>query len=66
MYAGVERNYRAREGVAVLMNNLLHRSMVKFVCMSPRILMVKFKFEKVKVCVVVRVIHLRGVRTTSA
>src|SRR5678815_1041459 len=51
--AGVERNERGREGVAILMSDLWYRAMEDFVCVSPRILMVKFKFEKVKVCVVV-------------
>jgi hypothetical protein len=53
VYAGVEKNERAREGVAILMSDLWFRSMVKFECVSPRILLVKFKFKKVKVCVVV-------------
>src|SRR5678816_3426857 len=51
--AGVEENERGREGVAILMSDLWYKAMVDFVCVSPRILMVKFKFEKVKVCVVV-------------
>src|SRR5678816_3429211 len=51
--AGVERNERGREGVTILMSDLWYRAMVDFVCVSTRILMVKFKFEKVKVCVVV-------------
>ena len=53
VYAGVEKNERAREGVAVLMSELWHKSLVNFVCVSSRILMVKFKFARVKVCVVV-------------
>ena len=51
--AGVEENERGREGVAILMSDLWYEAMVDFDCVSPRILMVKFKFEKVKVCVVV-------------
>src|SRR5678815_2301140 len=35
------------------MSNLWYKAMVEFVCVSPRFLMVKFKFQKVKVCVVV-------------
>src|SRR5678815_4943822 len=49
----MERNEREREGIAILMSDLWYRAMVDFVCESTRILMVKFKFEKVKVCVVV-------------
>jgi exonuclease III len=53
VYAGVNENVRAREGVAILLSDVWHRSMVGFECVSSRILMIKFKFERVKVCVVV-------------
>lgn len=49
----VERNRRGRERVKILMSNLSHRAMVDFVCVCIRILMAKFKFENVKVCMVV-------------
>ena len=45
---------RAREGVAVLLNNVWHSAVVKYGCVSSRILWIKFKFSRVKVCVVVR------------
>src|SRR5678816_1549157 len=51
--AGVEKNEKGREGVAILMSDLWYRAILDFVFVSTRILMVKFKFEKVKVCVVV-------------
>ena len=35
------------------LSDLWYKAMVDFVCVSPIILMVKFKFEKVKVCVIV-------------
>ena len=51
--SGVEEVKRAREGVAVLLNNVWHSAVVKNGCVSPRILWIKFKFSKVKFCVVV-------------
>lgn len=39
--------------VVVLMSDLWHKYMVKFVNVSSRILIVKYKFERVKVCEVV-------------
>ena len=44
---------RAREGVAVLLNNVWHSAIIDFGCVSSRILWIKFKFSRVKVCVVV-------------
>ena len=44
---------RAREGVANLLDIVWDRSVVDFRCVSSRILWIKFKFSKVKVCVVV-------------
>ena len=52
VYSGVERNVRAKERVAILISESWYGCMVNYVCVSPRILMVKFKFKKVKVCVV--------------
>ena len=43
---------RARERVAVLLNDVWHRAVVKFGCVSSRILWNKFKFSRVKVCLV--------------
>ena len=44
---------RAKEGVPILLNNVLHSAVVDFECASSRILLIKFNFSKVKVCVVV-------------
>ena len=35
------------------MNDVCHSAVVKHGCVSPRILWIKFKFSRVKVCVVV-------------
>lgn len=40
-------------GIEALMSDLWHSFMVKFVCESYRIIMFKFKFERVKVCLVI-------------
>ena len=44
---------RAREAVAILLNDVWHSAVVDFGCVSSRILQIKFKFSRVKVCVVV-------------
>ena len=44
---------RAREGLAPLLNDLWHRAVIDFGCVSSRILWIKFKFSRVKVCLVV-------------
>ena len=44
---------RTREGVAVLLSNVWHSAVVKHGCVSPRILWIKFKFSRVKVCMMV-------------
>ena len=44
---------RAREGVAVLLNDVWLSAVMDFGCVSSRILSIKFKFSRVKVCVVV-------------
>ena len=44
---------RARKGVAVLLNDVWHIAVIDFGCVSPRILWIKFRFSRVKVCVVV-------------
>lgn len=51
MCAEMEMN-KMRKGVAIV-NNRCHKTMVKLVYVSDKILFVKFKFEMVKVCVVV-------------
>ena len=43
---------RAREGVAIMLNDVWHIVVVDFGCVSSRILWIKFKFSRVKVCVV--------------
>ena len=39
--------------MAVLLNDVWHSSVVKFGCISSRILRIKLKFSRVKLCVVV-------------
>ena len=39
---------RAREGVAVLLNDSLHSVVIFFGCVGSRILRIKFKFSRVK------------------
>ena len=51
--AGVQEKEIAREGVAVLLNDVWHSAVVKSGCVIFRILWTKFKFSKVKVCVIV-------------
>ena len=51
--AGVQEMERDREGVAVLLNDLWHSTLVKSGYVSSRILWMKFKFSKNKVCMVV-------------
>ena len=51
--AGVKEMERARKGVAVLLNDVWHNAVIDFGCVSSKILWIKFKFSRVKVCVVV-------------
>ena len=44
---------RAWEGVAILLNDVWHITGIDFGCFSSRILWIRFKFSKIKVCVVV-------------
>ena len=53
IFTGVHEMKRAREGVAILMNYVWHSTVVKFRYVSSRILLIKFKFSRVNVCVVV-------------
>ena len=48
----VFRKWRARKGIAILLNDVWHSALVDFECVSFRILWIKFKFKRVKVCVV--------------
>ena len=51
--AGVEEMERASEGVAILLKDVWHSALVDFGCVSSRILWIKFKFSKDKVCMMV-------------
>ena len=51
--AGVQEMETAREGVTILLNDVWHSTVVDFGCISSRIFWIKFKFSRVKVCVVV-------------
>ena len=42
-----------REGAAILLNDVWHSAMIDFRCVSYRILWLKFKISRVKICVVV-------------
>ena len=53
VFAGVQEMERAREGEAVLLNDVWHSAVVKFGSVSSRIFWIKFKFSRVKVCVCV-------------
>ena len=39
---------RAREGVAFLLNNVRHSAVIYFGCVKSRILLIKFKFSRLK------------------
>ena len=52
--AGVQEMERAREGVAILLNDVWHSAVIDFECVSSRILWIKFKFSRIKVCMVMR------------
>ena len=45
---------RAREGMAILLNDVWHSAVIDFGCVSSRIPRIKFKISGVKVCLVVR------------
>ena len=44
---------RAKEGMTILLNDVWHSAVADFGCVSSRILWIKLKFSRVKVCVVV-------------
>ena len=50
--AGVQEMERPREGVAILLNDVWHSAVIDFGCVISRVLWIKFKFSRVKVCVV--------------
>ena len=52
--AGVQEMERAKEEVAILLNDLYHSAGIDFICVSSRVLWIKFKFSRVKICLVVR------------
>ena len=41
---GVQEMERAREGVAILLNDVCYTAVIDFVCISSRTLWIKFKF----------------------
>ena len=49
----VQEMERAREGMVILLNDVRHSAVADFKCVSSRIHWIKFKFPRVKVCVVV-------------
>ena len=51
--ASVQEMERAREGMTILLNDVWYCEVVDFGYASSRILWIKFKFSRVKVCVVV-------------
>ena len=49
----VQEIERAKKGVAILLNDVRYSAVIDFGCVSSIILWIKFKFSRVKVCVVV-------------
>ena len=49
----VQEMERANEKVSILLNGIWHSAVIDFGCVRSRILRIKFKFSRVKVCVVV-------------
>ena len=43
----------AREGVVIVLNDVWRSAVIDYGCVSSRILWIKFKFSRVKVCMVV-------------
>ena len=48
IFAGVHEKERAREGVAILLNDVWHSAVLKSGYVSSRILWIKFKFQRLK------------------
>ena len=51
--ASVQEMERTGEGVAIVLNDAWHSAVIDFGCVSSRILWIKLKFSRVKVCVMV-------------
>ena len=49
IFAGVHEVERAREGVAILLNDVWHSAVVKSGYVSSRIIWIKFRYSRVKV-----------------
>ena len=60
IFARVQEIQRARERVAVLLNDVWHNAMVKYGCVNPIILWIKFKFSRVKDCVLLEYSPIEG------
>ena len=58
--ACVQEMEKGSEGVTILLNNEWHCAVVGFGSVSSRILWIKFKFSRAKVCVVVKYGHNEG------
>ena len=50
--AGVQEMESARAGVTILLNDVWYNAVIDFGIVSSRIMLIKFKFSRVKVCVV--------------
>ena len=48
---GVQEIEMVRGGVAILTNDALHSAVIDFGCVSSRLILLKFKFSRVKICV---------------
>ena len=55
---GVQEMERSREGLAILLNDVWHSAGIGCGCVSSRVLWIKFRFSRVKVCVVVGCSHI--------
>ena len=54
---GVER---AKKWVAILLNDVWHSAVIDFICVSSRILWIKFRFSRIKVCMLVGYVPKEG------
>ena len=55
----VQEMESAREGVAILLNDVWHSAVVAFLCVSYRTIWIKFRFSRVKVCGVVGTVPMK-------
>ena len=60
--ADIQEKEKEREGVAILLNDVLYSAVINFESVSYRILRVKFRFSSVKVCVVMGYGPTEGMR----